>query len=158
MRKTKCPYNCSDGIIFGEYRDADINCPFCKSQKIVYLCGAINGCSDEECKDWRSLIKSKFNCLDPMVRDYRGKEESNYKEIVELDKKDIDDSSILLVNYIKPSVGTSMEILYAFERNKLIFIVVPKGIPISPWLRYHSHNIFESFEGAILEIQKCINN
>lgn len=156
MKRNKCPYNCYNGIIFGEYRDPDIDCPFCKSQKIVYLCGAINGRTDEECKDWRSLIKSKFNCLDPMMRDYRGMEELNYKEIVELDKKDIDNSSIILVNYIKPSVGTSMEILYAYERRKLIFTVATKGTSISPWLRYHSNKFFENFNDAILEIQEYI--
>src|SRR4030042_2434090 len=80
--------------------------------KIIYLCGPINGCTDEECKDWREFAKLKllYPVLDPMRRDYRGIEVDCSSEIVEGDKFDLDSSSHLLVNYEKPSVGTSMEI------------------------------------------------
>src|SRR5258707_4663776 len=40
-------------------------------------------------------------------------------EIVENDKADIDKSDVLLVNYVKPSVGTSMEILWAWLAHKI---------------------------------------
>ena len=46
--------------------------------KTVYLCGGINGLSDEDCTDWREATKAElynhFNFLDPMRRDYRGRE------------------------------------------------------------------------------------
>lgn len=116
----------------------------------VYLCGPIQNCTDSDCKDWRQhCIKNlNANCLDPMVRDYRGIEITHQKEIVENDKIDIDNSDILIVNYIKPSVGTSMEILYAWERSKKIFIVTPET-NLSPWMLYHSHKIFKSFDEII---------
>lgn len=115
----------------------------------IYLCGPIAGCTDEECKDWREAAKKQFkDTIDPMRRDYRGREDDCVDEIVELDKKDIDDSDALLVNHPKPSVGTSMEVLYAWERNKLIVVVVPKGSSISPWMIYHSTFIVETFEEA----------
>ena len=121
----------------------------------VYLCGPINGCSDEECKDWREYVKTKIgaqNTLDPMRRDYRGKELEAYREIVELDKIDVAASDVILVNYDKPSVGTSMEILYAWQIGKPIIVVCKQDTVISPWMRYHSHFIVNSFEEAIAKI------
>lgn len=119
--------------------------------KTIYLCGPINGCTDDECKDWREYVKVRWAgpSLDPMRRDYRGIEDQAVKEIVELDKIDVMNSDVVLVNYDKPSVGTSMEILYAFERGKLVVVVAKDGTRISPWMRYHSHQICNSFESAL---------
>ena len=123
--------------------------------KTIYLCGPINGCTDEECKDWRELIKSKWSgkTLDPMRRDYRGKEDESVNEIVEFDKIDVMNSDIILVNYDKPSVGTSMEMLYAFERGKFVVVVAKDGTKISPWMRYHSHAIVRGFPEALRYIE-----
>lgn len=123
--------------------------------KNIYLCGPINGCSDEECNDWRNLVRSllegnlEFDTLDPMRRDYRGREKECTDEIVEGDKEDIDNSYLLLVGYSKPSVGTSMEILYAWERNKPIILVTSSSTVISPWLRYHVTAIVSTFVEAV---------
>ena len=84
------------------------------SEKIVYLSGAMMDCTDAECKDWREEAKQLLNCAtrDPAaLRDYRGREHEAIAEVVEDDKADIDTCTFVLVNYIKPSVGTSMEIL-----------------------------------------------
>jgi len=123
--------------------------------KTIYLCGPINGCTDEECRDWREYVKTQWPgpTIDPMRRDYRGKEDQSVDEIVELDKIDVMNSDVLLVNYDKPSVGTSMEILYAFERGKLVVVVAAEGAKISPWMRYHSHAIVGSFKDAIRYIE-----
>jgi nucleoside 2-deoxyribosyltransferase len=123
-------------------------------KRLIYLAGPINGCTDEECKDWREDSKKYFgeeNTLDPMRRDYRGRELENVKEIVEGDKADIDQATIVLVNHPKPSTGTDMEIMYAFNRKKKIIAVVPHK-KISPWLAYHAHKIFFSFENALTYI------
>lgn len=115
----------------------------------VYLCGPINGCTDEECKDWREAAKAVLpDTLDPMRRDYRGKEAVAYREIVEGDKEDIDGCDALLVNYDKPSVGTSMEILYAWQKDIYVLVVARPDAVISPWLRYHANKIVNSFEAA----------
>lgn len=117
----------------------------------VYLCGPINACTDAECKDWRAFAKEHIRyTTDPMDRDYRGQEErvGIAKEIVEADKADIDNCQALLVNYVKPSVGTSMEMLYAWERGKPIVVVTDKHTSLSPWLRYHSTFITDSFTHA----------
>ena len=116
----------------------------------VYLCGPINGCTDAEAKDWRDYVKTKLSdTIDPMRRDYRGREAECANETVELDKIDVMKSDILLVNYDKPSVGTSMEVIYAFERGKAVIVVARPEASISPWLRYHSHKIVHSFDDAV---------
>jgi nucleoside 2-deoxyribosyltransferase len=74
--------------------------------------------------------------LDPMSRDYRGKEAENISNIVVGDKKDIDNSDVVLVNACKPSWGTAMEIMYAFINGKRI-IAFGAGDKPSPWLVYH---------------------
>jgi nucleoside 2-deoxyribosyltransferase len=133
------------------------SCPDCEgaTMKSIYLCGPINGCTDEECTNWRELVKSKWQgrCIDPMVRDYRGREAEAYREIVELDKIDVVEADIILVNYDKPSVGTAMEILYAWERGKRIVVVAREDAVISPWLRYHATNLVHSFDDALRVIE-----
>ena len=122
----------------------------------VYLCGPINGCTDEECKDWREMVKKELgeeNCLDPMRRDYRGREHTCYVEIVELDKLDILQCDYVLVNFDKPSVGTAMEILFAWMNHIPVFVVRKDGTIVSPWLRYHTTQFFSSFESAVEEIR-----
>lgn len=125
---------------------------------VIYLCGPINGCTDEECTSWRELVKSKVCVtLDPMRRDYRGREAECVNEIVTLDKVDIANSDVLLVNYDKPSVGTAMEVYLAFTSGKLVVVVARPDTVISPWMRYHSHAILHSFESAIDFIEQTLN-
>jgi len=120
----------------------------------VYLCGPINGCTDEEAKEWRETAKLRLpDTLDPMKRDYRGREVECYREIVDFDKMDVVNSDLMLVNYDKPSVGTSMEVLYAWTKGKPVLVVCRPETTISPWLRYHSTKIVHSFEAAFQWIE-----
>lgn len=121
----------------------------------VYLCGPINGCTDAECIDWREFAKSLLpSTLDPMAIDYRGRElePGIAAEIVNNDKKDIDKCDALLVMFTKPSVGTSMEILYAYDRGKRVVVVHERGAILSPWLLYHSSAMFTSIREACEEL------
>lgn len=121
----------------------------------VYLCGPIFGCTDEECKDWRQEFKTKYpNSIDPMERDFRGNDQNSYQEIVDLDKRDIRRSDVILVNYTKPSVGTSMEIYYAWTLGKSIIIWLSKNTPVSPWIRYHSTTFVSSLDAAIEKLKE----
>lgn len=116
----------------------------------IYLAGPINGCTDAEANNWRSAVKQLHgDVLDPMARDYRGKETEAVKEIVEGDKADIDACDGMVVWFERPSVGTSMEVLYAWENSKPVAIVNRSGKPVSPWLSYHSRGIFDSIEVAL---------
>lgn len=121
----------------------------------VYLAGPIFQMQDHECIDWRKEAKDRLNGLevfDPMDRDYRGSTDENYEQIVEEDKAYINKCDVLLVNHLKPSVGTSMEILYAWERKKQI-VIISKSSDISPWLLYHSTKIVNSLCESIDYIQ-----
>lgn len=123
----------------------------------VYLCGPINGCTDEEAKDWREAVKSELpNCIDPMKRDYRGVEAVAYREIVDLDKQDVRNADAILVNYVKPSVGTAMEVLYAWQLGKPIIIWCKEGENLSPWLRYHNTAIVHSLDDALKKLESWL--
>jgi nucleoside 2-deoxyribosyltransferase len=124
----------------------------------VYLCGAINGCTDSEAIDWRMAVKARFSAsgtygfLDPMSRDYRGREAESYREIVDLDKRDVRTADVILVNYSKPSVGTSMEVFYAWTLGKPVILWCAPDAVISPWLRYHSTAIVHSLVDAAAKL------
>lgn len=130
-----------------------------KPKMTVYLAGPIADCTDAECKDWRERMKEELtdiDFLDPMRRDYRapGADQEFFIQIVENDKQDIDDSDVILVYHDRPSVGTSMEVLYAFENGKYVLTVGCTGKPLSPWILYHSTKIVDTLEEAIEELKK----
>lgn len=143
----------------------------------IYLAGPINGCNDSEANDWRNEIKQKHpDVLNPMDRDYRGKEATNIENLVEQYKEDIDHADAVIVYYAKPSVGTSMEVLYAWENGTPVIIIDARKErnecseetllspllsplsplsplsslpPLSPWLLYHSVAVVTSTDEAL---------
>lgn len=122
---------------------------------ILYLCGPINGCTDDEACTWRQWFREQGCwCIDPMARDYRGKEAESYREIVDLDKLDIRECDVVVVMYTQPSVGTSMEVFYAWTIGKPVIVIDESSKPISPWLRYHSTTIVKSKEEALAKLER----
>lgn len=116
----------------------------------TYLCGGINGLSDAQCNDWRQEAKSLLDTetLDPMARDYRGKEAESINSIVEGDISDILACDFILVNASRPSWGTAMEVVYAKQYGKRTIAFVPPEVPVSPWLAYHC-KVVRSLQHAI---------
>lgn len=105
-----------------------------------YLAGPINGCDDDQVTTWREQVKQALphiDWVDPADRDFRGVEHETFTTIVEGDKADIDSVDFVVAYCWQPSYGTAMEILYAWEQNKPVIIVVPADRPVSPWLTYH---------------------
>ena len=120
-----------------------------RSAMKVYLAGPIFGCTDEQCKAWREKAKELlpgFEVLDPMSRDYRGKEGDNVADIVLGDKEDIRNSDAVLANAWKASWGTSMEVMYANVNNVRV-VAFGAGDRPSPWLVYHTE-LFATLEQA----------
>lgn len=122
--------------------------------KTIYLAGPINGRETAEITDWRDQAKGLWpgRCLDPMNRDYRGREMEPgvAREIVRGDLEDIRRCDGLLVYFDRPSVGTSMEVFYAKYTLWLPVVVVNvSGQPLSPWLVYHSDAVCSSVQNGL---------
>jgi nucleoside 2-deoxyribosyltransferase len=119
----------------------------------VYLAGPINGCTDEEANGWRTAATAAlvgWTVLDPMARDYRGREADNAAAIVEGDKADIFRATYLLANATRPSWGTAMEIQHAHKINR---VVVAFGtLTPSPWLAYHCESVHPTLGDALLHL------
>ena len=128
--------------------------------KTVYLGGPIDGCDDDEAMAWREVVKEAIgpeNCLDPMRRDYRGREHL-YEEIVDQDKADIIASDVVLANCWKKSWGTPMEIHFAHYLGKPIVAVVSPDLPfVSPWIQYHATVVVRSLSEAIDAVKELSN-
>ena len=126
----------------------------------VYLCGPIYGLNHDEKHKWRQevfsiLNKNDFMLLSPMRRNFRENELHSQNEIVQLDKADIINTDILLVNATKPGWGTAMEILFGFIHHKVIVSFTNKPFKeTSPWLAFHSTRVVETLDEACNYIKK----
>lgn len=100
---------------------------------------------------WRLVATKRlsptYEILDPMRRDFRGSEVGNESVIVEADKRDINTSDAVLVNALRPSWGTAMEVLYAYDQKKRVIAFVGHQRP-SPWLKYHCKYVGTHLEDA----------
>jgi hypothetical protein len=123
----------------------------------LYLAGPIFGCTDFEIHAWRHRLKRKFDkrynpesqfeVLDPMERDYAGRYDQNYEELVEWDIQRLRSSQFVICNAHKPSFGTPMELWDA--RLHGIPILLIRQPPINPWLRFVSTILVEDVTSAI---------
>jgi hypothetical protein len=154
-----------------------------EKMKKVYLCGGIKDVSREEASEWRTkavneleyqgnttILKilggpdvtrnidsiTNFKCLNPMRRNFRSNEWQSQNEIVTLDKKDIIECDILLVNATKPSWGTAMEVLFGFEKHKVIvaFTGSDNEKDWNPWLGFHATKLTKTLDEALDYIKK----
>lgn len=92
----------------------------------IYLAGPMDNVSMEEMSDWRNNVKNyfhndeRFQLYDPCRRLHTSN--LNAREIMLLDLKDIDNSSLVLVDnrdHGKPTFGTPCEVFYAsYIHNK----------------------------------------
>lgn len=122
----------------------------------VYLAGPIFQQSDATCNDWRAKFKAcgMFEWLDPMARDFRGKEDTHAAEIVEGDKDDIDGCHAVVAKVEPTSAGTSMEILWAWL-NETPVIAICAG-RVSPWVRYHATEICSNEDAALQKLKELL--
>lgn len=132
----------------------------------IYLCGPINGRTDADCKDWREAVKLLWpgECIDPMRRDYRGREHHPgiEREIVLADKEDIMQSAGMIVYFDKPSVGTAMEVFFAHSIGRPIVVVhrpdeAGTWHPISPWMRYHGRRFTTDLKSGVATISALLH-
>ncbi len=123
-------------------------------KKTIYLSGPIMDEHLGVARTWRedakSLLKTQFKLLDPMRRKFVDRQVDSANEIVEFDLQDVRDADIILVNYNKPSIGTSMEVFHAaYNQGKFVVAFSPfKFENCSPWMVRFSTKIKPSLEEA----------
>ena len=123
-------------------------------KKKIYLCGPIMDEHEGVARAWREEAKKRlsheFILLDPMRRNFKDREVDSANEIVEFDLQDIRDTDILLVNYSKSSVGTSMEVFFASQNlGKFVVAFSPYSFKdCSPWMVRFCTKILPSLEAA----------
>jgi nucleoside 2-deoxyribosyltransferase len=111
----------------------------------VYLAGPITGCTYSECVDWRrgfsEGISDSVEFLSPMrgkgyLKDevaiqtsYQNAPMSTDKAIVARDYFDCNRADVVVVNFLgaqKVSIGTCMEVAWAFSKHTPIICVIEK--------------------------------
>ena len=127
--------------------------------KKIYLSGPIMDEHSGTAREWRNTAKTllgdDFKTLDPMRRKFIDRQVDSANEIVEFDLQDVRDADIILVNYNKPSIGTSMEIFYAsYNLGKFVVAFSPfEYRDCSPWMARFCTKILPSLEDAVAYIK-----
>ena len=125
----------------------------------IYLSGPIMDEHEGTAREWRTaakkLLGTEFRILDPMRRKFVDRQVDSANEIVEFDLQDVRDADIVLVNYNKPSIGTSMEVFYAaFNQGKFVISFSPFTFEnCSPWMVRFSTKILPTLEDACRYIE-----
>ncbi|MBQ9500886.1 MAG: hypothetical protein IJU70_01890 [Lentisphaeria bacterium] len=123
--------------------------------KTIYLSGPIMDENAGHAREWRveagRLFNGAFRLLDPMRRKFVDRQVDSANEIVEFDLQDVRDADIILVNYNKPSIGTSMEVFYAaHDLGKFVVAFSPfEYKDCSPWMARYCTKIVPSLEKAV---------
>ncbi len=124
-------------------------------QRKIYLCGPIMDEVDGHAREWRTtaakVLAKHFRILDPMRRNFKDREVDSANEIVEFDLQDVREADIILVNYNKASIGTSMEVFYASnDLQKFVIAFSPFSFKdSSPWMVRFCTKILPSLEDSM---------
>lgn len=122
--------------------------------KTVYLSGPIMDEHEGTAREWREtakkLLGANFRLLDPMRRKFVDRQVDSANEIVEFDLQDVRDADLLLVNYNRASIGTSMEVFYAaHDQGKFVVAFSPLDFKdCSPWMAKFCTKILPDLETA----------
>lgn len=122
-------------------------------KKFIYLAGAITGTDPDYHLGWRNraaeILLSKYIVLNPLHQaQYDG---TNGEVIIRNDLGMIAECDVVLVNGEKPSWGTAMEVFYAYQLHKPIYVVsnAMENMAMSPWLVHCSDILFTTMDQAI---------
>ena len=126
-----------------------------KQVQTVYLSGPIMDEVEGTAREWREtakkLLQERFRLLDPMRRKFVDRQVDSANEIVEFDLQDVRNSDIVLVNYNRASIGTSMEVFYAaHDQGKFVVAFSPLEYKdCSPWMARFCTKILPTLEEAV---------
>lgn len=125
-----------------------------KKFKTIYLSGPIMDEHEGVAREWRDaaklLLGENFRLLDPMRRKFVDRQVDSANEIVEFDLQDVRDADLLIVNYNRASIGTSMEVFFA-AHNLGKFVVAFSPLEYqdcSPWMAKFCTKILPDLESA----------
>ena len=127
---------------------------------VIYLSGPIMDEHEGAAREWREeakkLLGDDFRTLDPMRRKFVDRQVDSANEIVEFDLQDVRDADLLLVNYNRPSIGTSMEVFYAaHDQGKFVVAFSPLEFKdCSPWMAKFCTKILPDLESAVQYINE----
>lgn len=111
------------------------------AHKLIYLCGGLSGHTKAEFTVWRNIatrLLLPHKTIFPKIYDMPvDNPKLMAAKIVHEDKSDIVRSDLVLMLYDRPSVGSSMEVLFAWEQRVPVHVVNISGQVLSPWLLYH---------------------
>jgi len=121
------------------------------NKKKIYLSGPILGCEKKRAKKWRlnimSKLKYKYDFIDPTTEMYEV-EADHFKEVVSFAEKGIEECDIVLAYIPFYSMGTSIEIYWAYKANKKIIAVLKNTNEMSAFLKKYADIIFENLDEA----------
>ena len=134
----------------------------------VYLAGPMEDCTEDHMTGWRQLTAnalklSDINSLDPTRRvsfhDQLGenlqdltKTMNTCKRIFKQDLQDIAESKVVLADVRRSSgrgTGTSMELMFAHTKNKIIILWADEGDYIHPFYEAMATEKHYSLEEAV---------
>ena len=126
-----------------------------RQRRKIYLSGPIMDEKEGEAREWREtakrLLGDEFILLDPMRRKFVDRQVDSANEIVEFDLQDVRECDLLLVNYNRASIGTSMEVFYgAHDQGKFVVAFSPLSFAdCSPWMARFCTKILPDLESAV---------
>lgn len=129
--------------------------PIKDQKKTIYLSGPIMDEHEGTAREWREIAKKmlgeNFRLLDPMRWKFVDRQVDSANEIVEFDLQDVRNADLLLVNYNRASIGTSMEVFYAaHDQGKFVVAFSPLEFKdCSPWMAKFCTKILPDLETAI---------
>ena len=125
--------------------------------KLIYLAGPITGVGDDA-RGWRSnaipmLEEHGFTAIDPLVVEAAT---ITPAAVVQLDYAWISKSVGIIARVDRPSWGTAMELVYAF--NQGIPVVAWGDVPhVSPWLLHHITTLKPTLVEAIEHLREILS-
>jgi len=95
-------------------------------------------------KEYRRIVHEKydpdFTIVDPVIINPK-----NYINVPSIDKSLILTCPIFVAYVVQCTWGTSMEIIFAYDKNRLVFIIDPtEQIRKDYWVHFHCHRFFNS--------------
>ena len=129
--------------------------PIKDQKKTIYLSGPIMDEHEGTAREWweiaKKMLGENFRLLDPMRWKFVDRQVDSANEIVEFDLQDVRNADLLLVNYNRASIGTSMEVFYAaHDQGKFVVAFSPLEFKdCSPWMAKFCTKILPDLETAI---------